>query len=77
MAQANIREAKAKLSAYLTLVEQGEEVIIIRRGKPVAVLKPVEEPAQLGSMKGFREKIRISGPTASATIIQMRGESRY
>lgn len=77
MVQANIRETKAKLSAYLALVEQGEEVVIVRRGKPVAVLKPVEKSAPLGSMRELREKIKIKGPAASKTIIQMRKESRY
>ena len=75
--QVNIREAKARLSAYLAMVEQGEEVIILRRGKPVAVLKPIGSPAKLPSMKGFRDKIRLTGMPAAETIIQMREESRY
>ena len=77
MIRTNIREAKAKLSAYLSQVERGEEVIILRRGKPVAVLKPVEKPVPLPSLKDFREKIRLRGPSASETIIRMREESRY
>jgi prevent-host-death family protein len=77
MIQANIREAKAKLSAYLSQVEQGEEILILRRGKPVAVLRPVEEPAPLPSLKDFRKNIRIEGLSASETIISMREDSRY
>jgi prevent-host-death family protein len=77
MIKTNIREAKAKLSAYLSQVEQGEEVMIVRRGKPVAVLKPVQEAAALPSMKSFREKILLKGLPASQTIIRMREESRY
>jgi len=77
MIQANIREAKAKLSAYISQVEQGEEVMIVRRGKPVAILKPVEQPAPLPSMKQFRKKIRLGGLSASDTIIRMREETRY
>jgi prevent-host-death family protein len=77
MIQSNIRETKAKLSAYLSQVEQGEEVMIVRRGKPVAILKPVEQTAQLPSMKAFREKMRMKGLSASETIIRMREESRY
>lgn len=34
-------EAKNRLSALLEKVEKGEEVIITRRGKPVAKLVPV------------------------------------
>ena len=77
MIQANIREAKAKLSAFIAEVEQGEEVMIVRRGKPVAVIKPVEQAVQLPSMKNFRDGIRVSGLSASETIIRMREESRY
>jgi len=77
MIQTNVREAKAKLSSYLSQVEQGEEVMIVRRGKPVAILKAVEQTAQLPSMKAFREKMRVKGLSASETVIRMREESRY
>lgn len=77
MIQTNIRKAKAKLSAYLSQVEQGEEVMIVKRGKPVAMLKPVEQAAALPSMKSFRQKIRLRGLPASQAIIRMREESRY
>jgi prevent-host-death family protein len=33
MIQASVRETKAKLSGLLARVEQGEEVIILRRGR--------------------------------------------
>ena len=33
-----LQEAKTKLSALLDLVEAGEEIVITRRGKPVARL---------------------------------------
>jgi len=36
--QVNIHQAKTQLSRLLALVEQGETVIIARRGKPVAEL---------------------------------------
>jgi len=50
----NIHEAKTHLSRLLERVALGEEVIITRRGKPVAKLVPVA-PAKnrwLGSAKG-------------------------
>jgi prevent-host-death family protein len=77
MIQTNVREAKAKLSSYLSQVEQGEEIMIVRRGKPVAILKAVEQIAHLPSMKAFREKMRVKGLSVSETIIRMREESRY
>jgi len=77
MLQANVREAKAKLSAYLSMVEQGEEILIIRRGKPIAMLKPVEKADTLTSMKDLREKIALKGEPASQTVLRMREDYRY
>ena len=53
----NIHEAKTHLSRLLTQVENGEEVIIARNGKPVARLVhcPEEKPRgtpQFGAWKG-------------------------
>jgi prevent-host-death family protein len=55
MIQTNIREAKARLSAYLSQVEQGEEVMIVRRGKPVAILKPIEASPRLAAGRLHRK----------------------
>ncbi len=40
MKTVNVHEAKARLSELLTLLEQGETVVICRRNKPVAELRP-------------------------------------
>ena len=37
----SISELKAKLSAYLDLVRQGDEVLVTDRGRPIARLAPV------------------------------------
>jgi prevent-host-death family protein len=50
----NMHEAKTQLSKLVERVERGEEVVIARRGKPVAKLVPVKEryPVRLGLLKG-------------------------
>ena len=51
----NIFEAKTHLSKLIAKVEQGEEVIIARAGKPVARLtaaKPEKKPIIFGLLKG-------------------------
>lgn len=51
----NTHEAKTQLSRLLALVEKGEEVTIVRNGKPVAKLVPATErlsPFEFGSLKG-------------------------
>ena len=45
--QIGIREANQHLSRYIAAVERGEEVIITRRGRPVARLVPVSKKRQL------------------------------
>lgn len=52
----NIHDAKTNLSRLLEAVESGEEVVIARAGKPVAMLSAYKPPrkkiAPPGSMKG-------------------------
>lgn len=55
-----VTEAKAHLSALLDRVSRGEEVIIGRAGKPVAILEPYhaeQQPRQPGRLRG---RIRIA-----------------
>ncbi|MGA9159859.1 MAG: type II toxin-antitoxin system Phd/YefM family antitoxin [Actinomycetota bacterium] len=51
----NVHEAKTHLSRLLERVENGEEIVIARAGKPVARLVPIEAAAgkrPLGLYKG-------------------------
>lgn len=43
----SLREANQHLSHYIKAVEQGEEIIITRRGTPIARLVPVAKKRQL------------------------------
>jgi len=47
MKTTTVTEAKAHLSRLLSLVQQGESVLILSRGKPVARLEPVREEATI------------------------------
>ncbi len=42
MVEVNVHEAKTHLSRLLAEVENGEEIVISRAGKPVATLKAFE-----------------------------------
>jgi prevent-host-death family protein len=44
MLMVNIAEAKAKLSEYIEAAARGERILICNRNKPVAELRPVEQP---------------------------------
>lgn len=41
MTSVSISELKARLSAFLDIVRQGEDVVVTDRGRPVARLSPV------------------------------------
>ena len=56
----NVYEAKTRLSALLALVEGGEEVIIARNGRPVAMLGPLPRRQISRSPGLLRGKIDIS-----------------
>jgi len=55
-----VTEAKAHLSELLDRVSKGEEVVISRAGKPVAVLEPYRPEHRVRSPGLFRGKIHIA-----------------
>lgn len=74
----NVKEARNKLSSLLDRVEEGTEIILLRRGKEVARLVPPPGRARrLPSLRDFRSSIQIKGNTLSETVIQNRREERY
>jgi len=55
----SIRDANQHLSRYLERVEQGAEIIITRRGKPIARVLPMESPPRLSdAQRAARERLR-------------------
>jgi prevent-host-death family protein len=57
MVTVNLAQAKARLSELLDRVEAGEEVIITRRGHPVAHMRPAvrrRKPLRLRELAAFR-----------------------
>jgi prevent-host-death family protein len=51
-------EAKNKLSNLLERAERGEEIVITRRGKPVAKLVPMSETTDQKRSREAMERIR-------------------
>lgn len=56
MKKINIHEAKTHLSRYLEEVEHGEIVVVCRRNKPIAEIRPLaahrHKPRPIGLSKG-------------------------
>ena len=51
-------EAKNRLSELLDRAEKGEEVVITRRGKPVAKLVPIPDAYNVEVARGAMQRIR-------------------
>ena len=65
--QITLREANQHLSRYIDAVQRGEEVVITKRGVPVARLMPVEQtksltPAQEQARARSRERMTRGYP---------------
>jgi prevent-host-death family protein len=75
--QINVKEARSRFSTILNEVEEGKEVVIMRRGKAVARLIPyTAKRRMLPSLKDFRASVRITRASLSKTVIQSRTEER-
>ena len=77
MLEVNVKEARSKLSVLLDRVERGEEIIITRRGKKVALLVSAGREKTLPSLEEFRASISSAGKPLSETVIGIRQEERY
>jgi prevent-host-death family protein len=74
----NVKEARTKISSLLDRTLSGEEVVILRRGKRVARLVPLENTdKRLPDLRSFRRSISLKGKPLSRTIIEQRDEERY
>jgi len=71
MRTAKISELKAKLSAHIEFVKNGEEVLILDRNTPVARLVAVG-PA--GGEDARRQRLIAKGIITPATIARVEGE---
>jgi antitoxin (DNA-binding transcriptional repressor) of toxin-antitoxin stability system len=76
----NLAHAKAHLSRLLDRVEVGEEVIITRRGRPVAHIRqavPPKKPLPLDKLAAFRARTPGWRKDSAALVREMRDDERY
>jgi antitoxin (DNA-binding transcriptional repressor) of toxin-antitoxin stability system len=66
--EVGVRELRDRLSGYLEKVEQGAEIVVTKRGRPVARLsrfggrRPLEELARRGLIRLPEGPRRLAGP---------------
>ena len=74
----NVKEARSKFSSILDQVQEGDEVIIRRRGKEIArLVPPRDEAKRLPDLKKFRATLRVKGESLSIVVKRGRTEERY
>jgi prevent-host-death family protein len=74
----SVAEAKAKLSKLLDRVETGEELVITRRGRPIARIAPadiVRKKLPLPSLRGLRASQPKAKTPTTALIRELREAS--
>ena len=72
------KEAKSQFSSLLKKVEEGDEIVILRRRKRVARLVAAENRGKrLPTLKHFRASVKIKGTTLGAVVSREREEARY
>lgn len=79
MKRASVREVQHNLKKVLDYLDHDDEIIIVRRNKPIAKIVPVtsrEKIVKLPDFKKRREKLGIEpgGTTLSEIILENRGE---
>jgi len=79
MRRASVREVQHNLKKVLDYLDHDDEIIIVRRNKPIAKIVPVtsrEKIVKLPDFKKRREKLGIEpgGTTLSEIILESRGE---
>ena len=66
---ANIAEFKDRLSHFLSLVEQGEEIEVRKRNVPVARVSPIQRPGKNRTKPGCgRGTVQITGDLTEPLI---------
>ena len=79
MESVSVAEAKAHLSNILNLIERGREILITRRGRPVAKISPIARPKQpidFKTIDELRARQKMSDISSVELIRKMR-EERY
>lgn len=78
METVNVQDARRHISELLDRVVDGEEVIIARRGVPIARLSPVSvRKEEFPDRREFRTLLPSADRASSVTVSQLRDDERY
>jgi prevent-host-death family protein len=72
MKTATVANAKSHLSSLLTDVEAGQEIVITRRGRPIARLVPEPRDATPFDWDSVEAWVESGPPAPGATVADLR-----
>lgn len=73
--EVSIAEAKNRLPELIRAVEEGEEVIVTRHGKPVAQIAPAPSQRRKIRLGGMRDRVKLlPGWDDSITETELLGD---
>lgn len=61
MSRVGVKELKNRLTHYLRRTKQGEEVIITERGKPIALIQPIQSAERVMSLDARLARLAAQG----------------
>lgn len=78
MEKVNVREARERIAQLLDAVAAGEEVMIIRRGRPAARMVRIEsEQVSFPERAALRNELPPMKEPAGETVRSLRDDERY
>ena len=61
MSTVGIRDLKNHLTAYLRRTRKGEEIVVTDRGRPIALIQPIQSATQPVSLEARMAKLATEG----------------
>ncbi len=61
MSTVGVKELKDHLTQYLRRTKQGEEVVVTERGKPIAIIQPIQSAGPVVSLQARLAKLAARG----------------
>lgn len=78
MLTVNVRETRERLSSLLDAVAAGEEVLILRNGKPAArITSPGRATVPFINRADLRRSLPAAQESAVSTVSRLRDNARY
>lgn len=72
MSTVGVRDLKNRLTQYLRRTKQGDEVVVTERGKPIALIQPIQSAEHVVSFDARLAKLAAQGLIALPTRKPLR-----